>query len=301
MRHSRAKAFDDALGSAGRVCPARHWSEVADDPIDPRALGYRSEQLRAAWRPDVADRVEFLIDRCRSKRVLDIGCVAHDVARMASPQWLHAKIAGAASRCVGVDIHHAGIAEMLRLGYEAIAHDLTTGLGPVSDLGPFDVIVAGELIEHVGSMDMLFETAAGLLADDGELIVTTPNPWAPHRVRAAQLGHVWDNADHILFAFPGGMAELADRHDLVLTEAATTVVNPKIGSMTDGLKAVRRRWRGRQWMTVGFASLGDRRVARVSYTRGGRMLHGMWWPRRQFLGETFIYVVRRPPTPLALP
>ena len=80
--------------------------------------------------------------------------------------------------------------------------------------GPFDVIVAGELIEHVGSIDMLFEVARDLLSPTGEMILTTPNPWAPARVAAGQRGEVWENADHILFAFPSGVAELAERHGL---------------------------------------------------------------------------------------
>ena len=123
----------------------------------------------------------------------------------------------------------------------------------------------------------------------------------PHRVRAAQLGDVLDNADHVLFAFPGGMAELADRPDLCSSEAATTVVTSKIRSLTHALKPVRRRCRGRQWMTVSLASLAERHVARVSYTQRGRLRRSMWWPRWRFLGETFFFVVRRPRTALALP
>ena len=162
---------------------------------------------------------------------------------------------------------------MQRRGYAAIEHDLALGLGPLESEEPFDVIVAGELIEHVESMGMLFDTAAGLLAPEGELIITTPNPWAPHRVRAAQLGIVWENTDHILFAFPSGIAELASRHGLILAEATTTL--PEIaygGTIRRHVKAARRRLRGRQWETVGFSSLDEPKVARVgALFAGGRL------------------------------
>jgi SAM-dependent methyltransferase len=173
---------------------------------------------------------------------------------------------------------------MNRLGFRALSHDLTDGPGPIAAEGPFDVIVAGELIEHVGSIDMLFQTARDLLSASGELVITTPNPWAPARVRAGQRGDVWENVDHILFAFPSGVAELAERHGLVLAEAATTSV----------LRAVRRRARGRQWLSVGFATQGTPRVVRVAPGLLRQLVGSLPLRDRRFVGGTFVYVVRRP-------
>ena len=192
----------------GSPVPER-WSDVADDPNDVRALAGRARTLRAAWREPIADRAEFIVERCRGKRVMDLGCVAHDVERMKSPDWLHGRVAAAAASCLGVDVLPEGVARMVEAGYDVVAHDLTQGPGPLADAGPFDVIVAGELIEHVTSLDMLFTAARDLLGPQGELLITTPNPWAPHRVAAGQRGDCWENADHIMFAFPSGIAELA--------------------------------------------------------------------------------------------
>jgi 2-polyprenyl-3-methyl-5-hydroxy-6-metoxy-1,4-benzoquinol methylase len=210
MRHSRTRDFQRALTEHDDG--VTRWSDLADDPNDPAALAFRARTLRSAWRDEIVDRGEFIVGRSRGLRVLDIGCVAHDVERMKSSQWLHGRVAAVAATCLGVDVLDEGVAHMKQLGYDAISHDLTEGPGPVAERGPFDVIVAGELIEHVPAMGMLFQAASELLADEGQLIVTTPNPWAPHRVRAGQRGDCWENTDHILFAFPSGMAELADRH-----------------------------------------------------------------------------------------
>src|SRR5439155_6187427 len=121
--------------------------------------------------------------RCRDRKVLDVGCVAHDVERMSAPTWLHGRIAAVAHRCVGVDVLAPGVEEMRCRGYEVALHDLTTGLGPIAAERPFDVIVAGELIEHVEALDMLFSVAGQALGDAGQLVITTPNPYAPERVR----------------------------------------------------------------------------------------------------------------------
>lgn len=296
MRHSRSKWFDSALRMPGVDRAPLRWSDRATDPNDASALVWRAETLRAAWRGDVPDRIAFVEERCRGRRVLDVGCVAHDVARMDSPMWLHGRVAAVASTCLGVDVLPEGVQTMRQLGYAAICHDLGTGLGPVAELAPFDVVVAGELIEHVESLGMLFRLAGEVLPPGGSLILTTPNPYAPHRVRAAQLGIVWENVDHVLYAFPSGIAELAERHGLVLAEAMTTrrsSARPAM-SLRGSVKSLRRRAQGRQWTTVGFATLGRRRVRRVGYGPLSGVPHGLMWPRRQFTGETFIYVVQVP-------
>ena len=295
MRHSRSKDFDQALSTFEGMPRAQRWSEVSPDPNAAVVLARRAETLRAAWRPDVADRLAFLEHRCRDQLVLDIGCVAHDVERMKSPNWLHGRIAGVARRCVGVDVLPEGVAAMTGHGYEVVLQDLGSGLGELADIAPFDVIVAGELIEHVEAINMLFDVASEALTPDGELIIATPNPYAPHRVRAAQRGTVWENVDHIVYAFPSGVAELAERHGLLLAEAATTVERWPRLSLEDRLRAVKRRLFGRQWRTVGFASVSTRGVQTVGFGPLGAAVRGMRWPRRRFLGETFIYVVTRAP------
>ena len=290
MRHSRSQEFDDALGRA-HFGAARRWTDVASDPNAAEALAHRAATLRAAWRPPISDRVRFLEERCRGRRVLDVGCVAHEISRIDSSQWLHGRLASVADRCTGVDVLPEGVAEMRKRGFEAVVHDLRNGLGPLVSSAPFDVIVAGELIEHVEHIDMLFRTAAEGLTPGGELIVTTPNPYAPRRVRAARLGIVWENVDHILYAFPSGMAELAERHGLVLAEAAVTDDQKKLG-LVDWVKEVQRRLRGRHYVTVGYATVGAPRVRRVSVGSVRNALRSLTSSRRGFLGETFIYVVR---------
>jgi SAM-dependent methyltransferase len=293
MRHSRRAQFLDAL--TGRGPAASRWSDLTPDPNDPVAVAHRARVLQAAWRPPINDRATFIEIRCRDQIVLDIGCVAHDVQRMSSPAWLHGRIATVARRCVGVDVLASGVEEMRERGYQVVLHDLTTGLGPIAALGPFDVIVAGELIEHVAALNMLFTLASSALSDGGQLIITTPNPYAPARVRAGQLGIVWENVDHILYALPSGIAELCERHGLRLSEAAVTVDVSSRG-IVDCLRGLPRLVRGSGWLTAGYATMGALRHDRVDH---GLLLSGArrwFFGRRPFLGETFVYVVARRPS-----
>jgi 2-polyprenyl-3-methyl-5-hydroxy-6-metoxy-1,4-benzoquinol methylase len=289
VRHNRAAAFE----AARRERPdTAGWGELASDPNDPRAVAQRARTLRRAWRPGIDDRVAFLTERCRDRNVLDIGCVAHDAARLGGDDWLHGHLARAASTCVGVDILAEGVSAVNAAGYDAVAHDLTTGLGPLAGRGPFDVIVAGELLEHVPDLDMVFRVAAEGLAPDGELVLTTPNPYAPQRVRAGQLGIVWENVDHVSYLFPSGIAELAERRGLVLAEAATVDERPRPGGTA--VQKLKRTIRGSHWRNVGYATTDGRDDA-VPVDAGplGRVVRRLARPRPRFLGETFVYVVRR--------
>lgn len=290
MRNRRAQRFKLVVEPTQGEHP-RRWTDVSDDPNDEVAVAWRAATLRSAWRPAVGDRVEFLRDRCRGKRVLDVGCVAHDVARMQSETWLHRQLADAASECIGVDVLEEGVQAMQEAGYRAVVTDLRAGLGSLDTEAPFEVIVAGELIEHVEAVDMLFRTASAGLADDGELIISTPNPYEPGRVRAGQRGLVFENVDHIFYAMPSGIAELAERHGLRLVEAMVTEPPP---ALRVGIVRALKQWiKGSGWLKLGVDTMGPRRVRAVDRPLLLRVLES--WLRRsaRFDGETFIYVIRR--------
>ncbi len=293
-RHSRSDLFE----ASGRyrpddIDPITGWAAVHDDPNHPSAVAHRSRTLAAAWRTPIPDRVRFLEDRVRGRNVLDIGCVAHATTRLTNDRWLHGRLARAAARCIGVDLLEEGVAAVVDAGFDAVVHDLSTGLGPLREHGPFDVIVAGELIEHITDLDMVFQTAERGLTQEGSLILTTPNPFSPQRVRAGQLGIVWENVDHVSYLFPSGIAELAARNGLMLLEAATT--EPKRGRPGSTVQKIKRTIRGSHWRNVGFDSAHDGSPIPVEAGPFARLLRRYVMPQPHFIGETFIYVVGRPP------
>lgn len=272
------------------------WSALSADPRDAIVLEQRAKVLAAAWRPRVDDRTSFLTERASGKRVLDIGCVAHDAERMASDDWLHRHIAHAASECLGVDVLPEGVDAMVEAGFNAVAVDLNAGPNALAGQPLFQVIVAGELIEHVANLNMLFEVAAKYLTVDGELIITTPNPYAPGRVRAGRRGAIWENADHIMYAFPSGIAEMAERHGLLLAEATTC--NPRKAQRVSALRWLKRTIHRSHYHRRGFATtIGV--VRPVVLDRFDRLDRAIDWlmervsSRHRFTGETAIYVVTR--------
>lgn len=167
----------------------------------PAALRYEPlERLRVA-RP--VDRIRFVADACRDRAVLDLGAMdetAYGVKRGAGT-WLHEEIAATAARVVGVD----SSAEVPESGLRT-APNAEIVRGDIGDLGPLlarldfepDVVVAGELIEHLPNPLHFLQSLVALPRLRGRtLILTTPNATAAHNVAVGALSRESTHRDHL--------------------------------------------------------------------------------------------------------
>jgi len=199
-----------------------NWMETSEDPNCPAVITSRQAEFDDAREGPTSTRNGYFLDRARGRRVLDIGCVEHFVDASDHPDWLHGLIVDAARVCTGVDIHADGVANLREQGFDVVHHDITTGLGPLADRQPYEVITCGEIIEHLRDPQSLLDAAAALLTEDGELVLSTPNPYAPMRASAGARGVQWESVDHVTYLFPSGMAELASRSGLEMTAVTST-------------------------------------------------------------------------------
>jgi 2-polyprenyl-3-methyl-5-hydroxy-6-metoxy-1,4-benzoquinol methylase len=183
------------------------WHDISRDPNAPEVIARRDQEVRAARAEPVAERTAYLCDLVRGKRLLDLGVVDHFAG---SGQHLHRQLAAAAAESLGVDIVPDGIDVLRREGLNVRVCDITRNAVD----GTFDVIVAGELIEHLGRPEALFELGRRNLAPAGRLVLTTPNPYYLARVRDSLLGRSRENADHVSLWSPSGIAEMAEREGL---------------------------------------------------------------------------------------
>jgi 2-polyprenyl-3-methyl-5-hydroxy-6-metoxy-1,4-benzoquinol methylase len=114
---------------------------------------------------------EFVSSLVRGRTVLDVGCVEHTVEREQVDTWLHGHLRRSAARVVGLDYNAAAVAELNRRGYQVIFGDAME-----ADLGErFDVVIAGEIIEHVENAGALIRNLKRHLRPGGQMVITTPN------------------------------------------------------------------------------------------------------------------------------
>jgi hypothetical protein len=171
--------------------------------------------LHALKVPRPVDRYDYVKERCRGLRVLDLG--AYDETEIAREQseswrWLHSEIASVASDVLGVDS-----SEQLRAsgGIETsfgtrIIHGSVEALGPVLAEFKPDLVVAGEIIEHTpDTIGWLSEI--GRLAPGTRLLATTPNTTSLINLALAFLRRENAHPDHIQVYSFRTLATLAGR------------------------------------------------------------------------------------------
>lgn len=123
---------------------------------------------------DLSDaKIAFFVKWTKNKRVLDLGCVDHSEENWMSRYWLHKAICMSSSHTIGLDYYGKGVSELQKLGFNVIEGDAQD----FSFDEKFDVVTAGDLIEHLPNLDGFFKSIFNVLDDQGLLLLTTPNPW----------------------------------------------------------------------------------------------------------------------------
>jgi 2-polyprenyl-3-methyl-5-hydroxy-6-metoxy-1,4-benzoquinol methylase len=115
----------------------------------------------------IKERYEAVRGLLRPGSVLDIGCAS----RYGRADWLHGLLAAETDDVVGIDLNAKTVAELQGAGYDVRLADAQD-----FDLGrTFDVIFAGEVIEHLDNVHGFLSSARRHLAPGGRLVLTTPN------------------------------------------------------------------------------------------------------------------------------
>jgi len=165
---------------------------------------------------DYADwKTAYVTKRCAGRRVLDLGCVMHSPEAYKSRYFLHRAISEVAREVIGLDLNPEGVERLNAVGYRAVVGDAEA----YAFAEPFDVIVAGDLIEHLGNLDGFLKSSIKALAPGGRVIVQTPNPWYWRNiVKAVLYREVPNNVEHTCWFCPRTFRQLVERYGLTLDD-----------------------------------------------------------------------------------
>ena len=197
-------------------------SDIAGDDLTQADMVHRLPPAR------VVDRAAYLVDAARGRSVahvgfVDRGCWAYH-ERLDS--WLHAHLDRVAARSVGLDVDEAGVARARELGFEAHAVDCCDRAAVAAlALEPCEVVIAGEVIEHVDRSGRVPRgpAPADRRPTDGS-IITTPNASGLLNAGAAALvGYEVNHPDHVTLYSCFTLANLLERHGWEVVEVATYV------------------------------------------------------------------------------
>jgi SAM-dependent methyltransferase len=171
----------------------------------------------------VRDRADFLCELAVGRRVLHVGCAAAPVTPelLTSPNFLHRRLVEAAQSCCGVDTD-AGASQMLRdAGFLDIITADATELSSVTDK-TYDLIVLGEVLEHVNNPGLLLDEMAKVLDPGGRIVVTVPNAYNLLRFLQIFAGREVVHMDHVAYYSPKTLSAACARVGLALETVAFT-------------------------------------------------------------------------------
>lgn len=178
------------------------------------AMRTTSDEIPAGWIPAYqplesipvarpVDRIDHVRKRCSGATVLDLGAMDETAfgAKRGEGTWLHEEIAKVARQVIGLDTSREVPPEGLVTGPNSVIHR-----GDGQDLGRWlddrglspDVVVAGELIEHVDNpLSFLTQMRQIDRLRGATLILTTPNASALHNALVGVFSRESTHHDHL--------------------------------------------------------------------------------------------------------
>jgi SAM-dependent methyltransferase len=172
---------------------------------------------------DSVQRVELIRDLCAGKRVLHLGCTNYPYTKDAIEQGmlLHFDLEKVAADLWGIDGDDAGIAILREHGSDQIVLGDLEALEDCPITGTFDVVVAGEIIEHLNNPGLFLAGIQRYMAPESQLVITTVNAYCAMRYfyygARGKKGRVEPtHPDHVAYYSYSTLKLLVERHRLDL-------------------------------------------------------------------------------------
>jgi 2-polyprenyl-3-methyl-5-hydroxy-6-metoxy-1,4-benzoquinol methylase len=169
--------------------------------------------LQPDWKSgSYVDRFERVRRYVEKRTVLDIGA-GTGISR---PDWMHAMVASVAAEAVGIELDARLVAQAVAKGY-----DVRLGDAQTMDVGrTFQVVFAGELIEHLSCAGAFVDAARRHLEPGGLLVLTTPNAVAVSNFVYRIGGRARVNAEHTCWYDETTISQLLRRHGCEVVEVS---------------------------------------------------------------------------------
>jgi len=133
--------------------------------------------------PKPVQRVDFLLSRCERKKVLHLGCTnwPYTEQTIKDGSLLHRAIAERSSELYGIDGDTEGLDVLREHGYENLYLGDLERLEECPVNETFDVVIAGEMIEHLNNPGLFLQGVKRFLGPDSTLVITTINAYCAMR------------------------------------------------------------------------------------------------------------------------
>lgn len=172
----------------------------------------------------LVQRVDYLLECARNRSVLHLGCAnaPYTAQALADGSLLHLRLRDVAAELHGVDTDRDGLRELAAHG---LPHLYTGDVASFSRANHtrFDVVIAGEIIEHLGNPHDFLVDVKRVMSAETTLIVTTVNAYCGFRFAQYALrgrGGTQEpvHPDHVAYYSQATLRRLVTRAGLAVTE-----------------------------------------------------------------------------------
>lgn len=192
---------------------------INSQPLEKNDFTFRVPRVRIE-----KGRYHFILERCKGKKVLHLGCVDEGLTAMRAQQGtlLHLQIEQVAREVWGIDSSQTGITLLRKYAKGECIVGNAEHLEVIPELQKqnFDVIVATEMIEHLDNVGLFLTSVRTLLNPETVMILTTPNAFrlnaVPYNVRGLENVH----PDHNYWFSWKTLNTLLTKHGYLVQEEA---------------------------------------------------------------------------------
>ncbi|MDP1695952.1 MAG: methyltransferase domain-containing protein [archaeon] len=171
------------------------------------------------------DKTNIIVKECRNKSVLDLGIVDHDVKYEQKKDWLHRKLKNVAKDILGLDLNEEAIKILKNKGYNVVSANAEN----FNLKNKFEVIVAGDLIEHLNNVGMFLNSVKKHMNKDSIFIATVPNCLSiSNWLELIFFGRIkYINDEHTIWYDANTIKRVFENHGFIIKELSFMINNPQ--------------------------------------------------------------------------
>lgn len=169
----------------------------------------------------IVQRVDFIVNECVGKRVLHLGCTNYPYTKesIKNCMLLHHELEKVAEKVTGIDSDEKGITLLKDSGSANIYLGDLERLDDLEIDEQFDVIIAGEMIEHLNNPGLFLTGIKRFMSPDTKLILTTVNAYCAMRffwygLRGKGGRKEFVHPDHVAYYSYSTLKVLLERHGM---------------------------------------------------------------------------------------
>lgn len=173
-------------------------------------------------------RTQFLRERCRNRRVLHLGCSSGRYIndRLQRGSLLHGILAEEAEELYGLDLDARSLDLLQQLGFTHLYQGNAEKLEELDLRETFDVVLAGDLLEHITKPGAMLDGVKRFLKPTGRFIVSTNNAFGLHYQLRRWMGSYVEHIEHVCFFSPETLLNLFQRHKYRVLEIYGAYTEP---------------------------------------------------------------------------